>query len=162
MCTATCNSTKDQRSLVSAMLAIVCCCCRCALQPFLQVLQRVLRSSMAQHNTEPGNPTLGAVQLSGVLHCDERIAFQEIAHQLCRFARSCRKHNLEKHNGTCCSLTCLDGVPAPRAGVALGGASCSTACLSSSSGGSKTAAPYFCMCTVCDSNLHSCCSLHPR
>uniref|UniRef100_A0A383VEZ4 Origin recognition complex subunit 4 n=1 Tax=Tetradesmus obliquus TaxID=3088 RepID=A0A383VEZ4_TETOB len=47
------------------------------------VLQRVLRSSMAQHNTEPGNPTLGAVQLSGVLHCDERIAFQEIAHQLC-------------------------------------------------------------------------------
>ncbi|KAF6256569.1 origin recognition complex subunit 4 C-terminus-domain-containing protein [Scenedesmus sp. NREL 46B-D3] len=47
------------------------------------VLERVLRSSMAQHNIEQDNPTLGAVRLSGVLHCDERTAFQEIARQLC-------------------------------------------------------------------------------
>jgi hypothetical protein len=68
------------------MPEIARCCCWRVPQPFLQVLERVLRSSMAQHNTEQGNPTLGAVRLSGVLHCDERTAFQEVAHQLCRSA----------------------------------------------------------------------------
>eukprot|EP00775_Hariotina_reticulata_P002948 gene2948-3233_t len=48
------------------------------------VLERVLRSAHVLHNPDPANPTLGAVRLSGVLHSEERAAFQEIAHQLCR------------------------------------------------------------------------------
>lgn len=55
--------------------------CVCATT---QVLERALRQAGSQFNTDPSNPTVGFVRLSGALHCDERSAFQEIAHQLCR------------------------------------------------------------------------------
>lgn len=34
-------------------------------------------------NSNPTNPTVGVVRLSGLLHTDERVAFREIARQLC-------------------------------------------------------------------------------
>jgi hypothetical protein len=49
-----------------------------------QVLERALRQASSQFNSDASNPSLGFVRLSGALHCDERSAFQEIAHQLCR------------------------------------------------------------------------------
>lgn len=52
--------------------------------PRLQALERALRAASSQFNTDSSNPTVGFVRLSGALHCDERSAFQEIAHQLCR------------------------------------------------------------------------------
>ncbi len=52
----------------------------------VQVLERALSQASSQFNTDPSNPTVGFVRLSGALHCDERSAFQEIAHQLCRCA----------------------------------------------------------------------------
>jgi hypothetical protein len=58
--------------------AVVCC------HAPAQVLERAVRSACSQYNTDGSNPTLGVVRLSGVLHCEERAAFQEIAHQLCR------------------------------------------------------------------------------
>jgi hypothetical protein len=50
----------------------------------MQVLERALSQAGSQFNTDASNPTVGFVRLSGALHCDERSAFQEIAHQLCR------------------------------------------------------------------------------
>lgn len=52
----------------------------------LQVLERALQSANSQFNTDASNPTVGFLRLSGALHCEERSAFQEIAHQLCRYA----------------------------------------------------------------------------
>lgn len=59
-------------------------CDNTKLPPPLQVLERALRAASSQFNTHSSNPTIGFVRLSGALHCDERSAFQEIAHQLCR------------------------------------------------------------------------------
>ena len=62
--------------------------CACAAQ----LLERVILGVCNKHNTEPGNPSVGVVRLSGVLHCDERSAFQEVARQLCRCGRACVSH----------------------------------------------------------------------
>lgn len=53
------------------------------------MLERALRQAGSQFNTDSSNPTVGFVRLSGALHCEERAAFQEIAHQLCRCVCPC-------------------------------------------------------------------------
>lgn len=37
----------------------------------------------ARWNTDPRDPVVGVVRLSGVAHAEERTAFREIARQLC-------------------------------------------------------------------------------
>lgn len=63
-------------------------CCPTLLHSLLflytQVLERALLQASSQFNPDATNPSVGFVRLSGALHCDERSAFQEIAHQLCR------------------------------------------------------------------------------
>jgi hypothetical protein len=49
----------------------------------LQVLERAI-AGVTERNTDPSNPSVGVVRLSGALHADERSAFVEFAHQLCR------------------------------------------------------------------------------
>lgn len=48
-----------------------------------QVVERAISTVQAAHNT-PDNRRVGIVRLNGLLHVDERCAFQEIAKQLCR------------------------------------------------------------------------------
>lgn len=54
----------------------------------LQLVERALAEVCAAHNTgagsgSGGDKTVGVVRLSGLLHCEERTAFQEVARQLC-------------------------------------------------------------------------------
>ena len=72
-----------------------------------QVLERALRCASSRFNTDASNPTIGFVRLSGALHCDERSAFQEIAHQLCRWA----KHMLLCSLLPACTYRMLGGSP---------------------------------------------------
>lgn len=65
-----------------------------------QVLERALRQAGSQFNTDNSNPTVGFVRLSGALHCEERAAFQEIAHQLCRCAHALCCKLLARHRAT--------------------------------------------------------------
>ena len=48
-----------------------------------QVIERALRTISDKYNTEPDNPAVGIVRISGTLHSEERAAFLEVAHQLC-------------------------------------------------------------------------------
>lgn len=48
-----------------------------------QVVERAVAELLARFNTVPGSPVIGIVRLAGLVHTDERIAFQEIARQLC-------------------------------------------------------------------------------
>ena len=50
---------------------------------FLQVMERVLHNLRAQHNSEPSDPKVGVVRLTGLAHTEEVAAFKHIAHQLC-------------------------------------------------------------------------------
>ena len=47
------------------------------------MVERAIGEVCRRHNTDPANPVVGVVRLSGVLHGDERCAFQEAARQLC-------------------------------------------------------------------------------
>ena len=51
-----------------------------------QVLERVLAGLEQQCNAGLDMPALATVRLSGLVHADERTAFQDIARQLCRWA----------------------------------------------------------------------------
>lgn len=48
-----------------------------------QVLDRTVAELQQRVNTNPDNPQMGVVRLSGLVHADDRAAFQEIARQLC-------------------------------------------------------------------------------
>lgn len=89
-------------------------CLHCEGSSTAQVLERALRQAGSQFNTDAGNPTVGFVRLSGALHCDERSAFQEIAHQLCRWASNLGKAKTAHHLVRTCS-TILIGSMAPDA-----------------------------------------------
>ena len=54
----------------------------------LQVLERSIAELQQKLNTNPDNPQVGVVRLSGLVHTDDRAAFQEIARQLCMCAQS--------------------------------------------------------------------------
>ena len=56
-----------------------------ALLLYLQVVQRVLADLDSRHNTEQGKPVLGVVQLTGLAHTEDVVAFKEIARQLCKY-----------------------------------------------------------------------------
>lgn len=47
------------------------------------VIERAVAELQRQCNSDPTNPTVGVVRLSGLLHTEERVAFREIARQLC-------------------------------------------------------------------------------
>ena len=49
----------------------------------LQVMERVLRDLQAQHNSNPSDPKVGVVRLTGLAHTEDVAAFKQIAHQLC-------------------------------------------------------------------------------
>ena len=49
----------------------------------LQVMERVLSDLQAQHNSDPGDPKVGVVRLTGLAHTEDVAAFKQIAHQLC-------------------------------------------------------------------------------
>lgn len=49
----------------------------------LQVVERALSELQARFKAAAGGPRVGVVRLSGLVHTDERAAFQEIARQLC-------------------------------------------------------------------------------
>lgn len=51
----------------------------------LQVVQRVLTDLESKHNTEQGVPVIGVVQLTGLVHTEDVVAFKEIARQLCKY-----------------------------------------------------------------------------
>lgn len=48
-----------------------------------QVVERALAELQARFKAAAGGPVVGVVRLSGLVHTDERAAFQEIARQLC-------------------------------------------------------------------------------
>ena len=47
------------------------------------MVERALAELLARFNTVAGSPVVGIVRLAGLVHTDERTAFQEIARQLC-------------------------------------------------------------------------------
>lgn len=49
----------------------------------LQVMERVLSDLQARHNSEPSDPKVGVVRLTGLAHTEDVAAFKQIAHQLC-------------------------------------------------------------------------------
>lgn len=49
----------------------------------LQVVERAVAELQRQCNRDADNPRVGVVRLAGLLHADERVAFREIARQLC-------------------------------------------------------------------------------
>lgn len=49
----------------------------------VQVVERVLGQLAADVNRDAACPALGVVRLNGVVHAEERVAFREIARQLC-------------------------------------------------------------------------------
>lgn len=49
----------------------------------VQAVVRAIQSVKAALNSTPGNPVVGEVWLSGLLHGEERRAMQHIARQLC-------------------------------------------------------------------------------
>jgi hypothetical protein len=51
-----------------------------------QVVNRVLAELDTHYNPDKASPVVGFVRLSGLAHADERIAFREIARQLCMYA----------------------------------------------------------------------------
>ena len=51
----------------------------------VQVIQRVLAGLEGRYNTERGRPVLGVVQLTGLAHTEDVVAFKEIARQLCKY-----------------------------------------------------------------------------
>lgn len=48
-----------------------------------QVGERTVAQLCAKYNTNPESPVVGVVRLTGLLHGAERVAFREIARQLC-------------------------------------------------------------------------------
>lgn len=48
-------------------------------------MQRVLTDLESKHNTEQGVPVIGVVQLTGLVHTEDVVAFKEIARQLCKY-----------------------------------------------------------------------------
>lgn len=61
------------------------CAPRARVRVYVQLVERSIASVCAAHNTEGStNRVVGVVRLSGILHLDERVAFMEIARQLCR------------------------------------------------------------------------------
>ena len=59
----------------------------------------MLGQLQARFNTNPGSPVVGVVRLSGLVHAADRVAFREIARQLCGCDDSpscflCNKHVL--------------------------------------------------------------------
>lgn len=48
-----------------------------------QAVERALAELQARFAAAAGGPEVGVVRLSGLVHTDERTAFQEIARQLC-------------------------------------------------------------------------------
>lgn len=55
------------------------------LSLLLQVIQRVLAGLKGRYNTQEGKPVLGVVQLTGLAHTEDVVAFREIARQLCKY-----------------------------------------------------------------------------
>ena len=52
-----------------------------------QLVERALQTLASRHNpTSSSEPSVGVVRISGLLHLEERAAFQEIARQLCLYA----------------------------------------------------------------------------
>lgn len=48
-----------------------------------QVVERTVAQLCTKYNTNPESPVVGVVRLTGLLHGAERVAFREIACQLC-------------------------------------------------------------------------------
>ena len=48
-----------------------------------QVAERTVGELCAKYNTNPDSPVVGVVRLSGLVHSADRVAFREIARQLC-------------------------------------------------------------------------------
>ena len=51
--------------------------------PTVQVVERAVGALCAKWNTNPRDPLVGVVRLLGYAHSDDRVAFREIARQLC-------------------------------------------------------------------------------
>lgn len=51
------------------------------------MLERVLYELTTKFNTAPENPLVGVVRLTGFVHTEERVAFREIARQLCQYVQ---------------------------------------------------------------------------
>ena len=49
----------------------------------VQVVGRAVQELVQKYNTNAASPTVGIVQLNGLIHSEERVAFREIARQLC-------------------------------------------------------------------------------
>ncbi len=49
----------------------------------MQAVGRAVEELLHRHNTNPASPTVGIVRLNGLVHNEERVAFREIARQLC-------------------------------------------------------------------------------
>ena len=49
----------------------------------LQVVGRAVQELVQKYNRNAASPTVGIVQLNGLIHSEERVAFREIACQLC-------------------------------------------------------------------------------
>eukprot|EP00891_Asterochloris_glomerata_P008225 jgi/Astpho2/8225/fgenesh1_pg.00122_%23_9_t len=66
------------------------------------VMERVLSDLQARHNSEPSDPKVGVVRLTGLAHTEDVAAFKQIAHQLCGTfgrARFARGASLEENLG---------------------------------------------------------------
>ena len=51
-----------------------------------QLVERVVAGLTAKFNRAEASPTLGVVRLSGLVHAADRVAFREVARQLCTCA----------------------------------------------------------------------------
>jgi origin recognition complex subunit 4 len=49
----------------------------------MQLVGRAVQELVQKYNTNAASPTVGIVQLNGLIHSEERVAFREIARQLC-------------------------------------------------------------------------------
>ena len=49
----------------------------------MQVVARAVQELVQKYNTNAASPTVGIVHLNGLIHSEERVAFREIARQLC-------------------------------------------------------------------------------
>lgn len=54
-----------------------------------QAVERVLHRICTAHNTNPSDPAVAIVRLSGLVHADERSMCRDMSRQLCKYAQSC-------------------------------------------------------------------------
>ena len=85
-------SSSHSCTVMSFMQTVVLASCHTATASRClggQVLERVLAGLEQQCNAGLDMPALATVRLSGLVHADERTAFQDIARQLCGWVTSC-------------------------------------------------------------------------